>query len=74
MKTLADLKMGESGVVKRINAEPTVKRNVMSNGMIKGSTVTLTGKAPFGDPLVFTVNSTKISLRKAEAEEILLEE
>ena len=72
MKTLADLKMGESGVVKRINTEPTVKRNVMMNGMIKGSTVTLTGQSPFGDPLVYTVNSTKISLRKVEAEQILL--
>ena len=74
MKTLADLKMGQSGKIRKFMTDPVVKRNCMTQGMIKGSSVMLTGKAPFGDPLVFTVNSSKISLRKDEAALILLED
>ena len=72
MRTLADLKLGESGTVKKFNSDPIVKRNCMMQGMIKGSQVTYSAKNPFGDPRVYTVNSTKISLRIAEAETILL--
>ena len=74
MKTLADLAIGEKGIVKKIGCEPSVKRNVMTNGMIRGSEVTLTSMAPLGDPLVFLVISTKLSLRAEDAANITIED
>ncbi|MBO5713040.1 MAG: ferrous iron transport protein A [Clostridia bacterium] len=70
MKTINNLKIGESGVVKKLYGEGAVKRRIMDMGITKGAIVTVIKVAPFGDPIELTVRGYELSIRKEEAEKI----
>ena len=74
MKTLKDLKVGETAVVKRLHGEGTVKRRIMDMGLTKGVAVHLRKVAPLGDPMELTVRNYELSIRKADAEMVEVEE
>ena len=72
MKTLKDVKVGENAVVKRLHGEGPVKRRIMDMGITKGVEVYVRKVAPLGDPIEVTVRGYELSLRKSEAESILV--
>jgi ferrous iron transport protein A len=74
MKTLRDLKVGEAAKVKRIHGEGALKRRIMDMGITKGTEVYVRKVAPLGDPVEITVRSYELSIRKADAELIEVEE
>lgn len=74
MKTLKDLKVGETAVVKRLHGEGSVKRRIMDMGLTKGVAVHLRKVAPLGDPMELTVRNYELSIRKADAEMVEVEE
>ena len=74
MKTLKDLKVGETAVVKRLHGEGPVKRRIMDMGLTKGVAVHLRKVAPLGDPMELTVRNYEVSIRKADAEMVEVEE
>ena len=74
MKTLKDLKVGETAVVKRLHGEGPVKRRIMDMGLTKGVAVHLRKVAPLGDPMELTVRNYELSVRKADAEMVEVEE
>lgn len=74
MKTLRDVKIGESATVKRLHGEGATKRRIMDMGITKGSDIKVRKLAPLGDPLELTVRGYELSLRKADAEMIEVEE
>jgi len=51
----------------------TVKRRLMDMGIIPGLEVSVEGKAPLGDPIEVLVRGYRLTLRKSEAENILVE-
>ena len=71
-KTLRDVRIGESGVVRRLNGEGALKRHIMDMGITKGTNVYVRKVAPLGDPIEVTVRGYELSLRKSEAESILI--
>ncbi len=71
-KTLRDVRIGESGVVCRLNGEGALKRHIMDMGITKGTNVYVRKVAPLGDPIEVTVRGYELSLRKSEAESILI--
>ena len=73
MKTLKDIKIGETAVVKRLNGEGAVKRRIMDMGLTKGVEVYVRKVAPLGDPVEVTVRGYELSLRKADAEMVEVE-
>lgn len=73
MKTLRDVKVGESATVKRLHGEGATKRRIMDMGITKGVGVTVRKLAPLGDPIELTVRGYELSLRKADAEMIEVE-
>ena len=73
MKTLKDVAVGENAIVKRLNGEGALKRRIMDMGVTKGVEVFVRKVAPLGDPIEVTVRGYELSLRKAEAENILVE-
>ena len=73
MKTLKDIKIGETAVVKRLNGEGAVKRRIMDMGITKGTSVYVRKVAPLGDPIEVTVRGYELSLRKADASSIIVE-
>ena len=68
MKTLKDVKIGETAVVERLHGEGALKRRIMDMGLTKGATVYVRKVAPLGDPLELTVRGYELSVRKADAE------
>ena len=73
MKTLKDVAAGDSAIVKRLSGEGALKRRIMDMGVTKGVEIFVRKVAPFGDPIEVTVRGYELSLRKAEAENILVE-
>lgn len=70
MKTLRDVKVGESVEVVKLHGEGTIKRRIMDMGITKGAQIILTKVAPLGDPIEMTVRNYHLSLRKSDAEKI----
>lgn len=73
MKTLRDIKVGETARVVKLHGEGAVKRRIMDMGLTKGTEVYVRKVAPLGDPIELTVRSYELSIRKADAEMIEVE-
>ena len=73
MATLRTAKIGDTVKVKKINGEGAVKRRIMDMGITKGVEVYVRKVAPLGDPVEVTVRGYELSLRKADAEMIVVE-
>ena len=73
MKTLKDVKVGETAIVSRLTGEGAVKRRIMDMGVTKGTKVTVRKVAPLGDPIEVTVRGYELSIRKADAQMIMVD-
>lgn len=73
MKTLRDVKVGETVKVTKLTGEGPVKRRIMDMGITKGVEIFVRKVAPLGDPVEVTVRGYELSLRKADAEMIQVE-
>ena len=72
MKTLREVKIGETVKVVKLHGEGPVKRRIMDMGITKGVEVYVRKVAPLGDPMEVTVRY-ELSLRKADTEMIEVE-
>lgn len=73
MKTLKDVKVGQTARVVKLHGEGAVKRRIMDMGITKGVEVFIRKVAPLGDPMELAVRGYELSLRKADAEMIEIE-
>lgn len=73
MKTLKDVKIGETTRVVRIHGEGALKRRIMDMGITRGVEIYIRKVAPLGDPIEITVRDYELSLRKADAKLIEVE-
>ena len=73
MKTLKDVRVGETAVVKRLHGEGPVRRRIMDMGITKGVQLQARKVAPLGDPMELNLRNYELSLRKADAEMIEVE-
>jgi ferrous iron transport protein A len=74
MLTLRDIEIGKSCKVVKLHGEGAIKRRIMDMGLTKGVVVKIVKVAPLGDPIEMTVRGYELSLRKADAELIEVEE
>ena len=73
MKTLKQAKVGETVKVVKLTGQGAVKRRIMDMGITKGVEIYVSKVAPLGDPVEVTVRGYELSLRKADAEMIVVE-
>ena len=73
MKTLREVKVGETATVVRLHGEGATKRRIMDMGLTKGTEVYIRKVAPLGDPVEITIRGYELSIRKADAELIEIE-
>ena len=71
--TLKQAKVGETVTVQRLQGEGPVKRRIMDMGITKGASIFVRKVAPLGDPIEVTVRGYELSLRKDDAELILVD-
>ncbi len=70
MRTLKDVKVGESATVVRLHGKGTTKRRIMDMGLTRGVEVHVRKVAPLGDPMELNLRGYELSVRKADAEMI----
>ena len=71
--SLKGIKPGETVKVTKLLGEGALKKRIMDMGITKGCVVTVRKVAPLGDPIEINVRGYELSLRKSEAENILVE-
>lgn len=70
---LSELRPGEKAVIRLVRtSSPHIKQRLMELGMTRGSSVELIRVAPMGDPLEVKIKGYRLSLRKVEAEAIVV--
>ncbi|MDO5790760.1 MAG: ferrous iron transport protein A [Eggerthellaceae bacterium] len=73
VKTLREVKSGETVTVVKLNGEGAVKRRIMDMGITKGCSVYIRKVAPLGDPVEVTVRGYELSVRKEDAQMVEVE-
>ena len=73
MKTLRQVRIGDTVKVVRLHGEGAIKRRIMDMGITKGVDVYVRKVAPLGDPIEVTVRGYELSIRKADADMIEVE-
>ena len=68
MKTLHDVKVGETVQVVKLHGEGALRRRIMDMGITRGTSVFVRKVAPLGDPVEITVRGYELSIRKGDAE------
>ena len=73
MKTLREVKVGETAKVVKLHGEGAVKRRIMDMGITKGVEIYVRKVAPLGDPMELNIRGYELSVRKGDAEMIEVE-
>ena len=73
IKKLSNLKKGEKGIIKRIEGDREIKLRLLSMGLIPDEFIMVEKVAPLGDPIDIYIKGYHLSLRKKEAELIIIE-
>lgn len=73
MKTLKEVKVGDTVKVVKLHGEGAVKRRIMDMGITKGVEMSIRKVAPLGDPIEVTVRGYELSIRKADADMVEVE-
>lgn len=73
MKTLRDVKIGDTVRIVKLHGEGAVRRRIMDMGLTRGTEVYVRKVAPLGDPVELNVRGYELSLRKADTEMIEVE-
>lgn len=73
--SLADLSIGQGGIVVGITGESgnDVGRRLSDLGFLAGTHVLAVRRAPLGEPTIYELRGYQMSLRRAEAQRILVE-
>lgn len=71
--TLKDVKIGKTVKVLKVEGEGAVRRRIMDMGITKNVEIFVRKAAPLGDPIELTVRGYELSLRKADAQMVIVE-
>ncbi len=74
MKSLRDAKVGENLRVAKIEGDGPTKRRIMDMGITKKTELFVRKVAPLGDPVQINLRGYELTIRKHDAENILVEE
>ncbi len=72
MRSAADLKPGESGIISRFT-DNIISLKLMEMGCLPGSVIKMKFTAPLGDPVSYDVAGYNLTMRRLEASSIILE-
>jgi ferrous iron transport protein A len=69
---LSTLQAGSHAVIVSIQIPPESRGRLLEMGVLAGTRIELVRRAPLGDPLEIKVRGYNLSLRKHEADQILV--
>lgn len=71
-RKLSTLRAGEKALITKIIGSGETVRRLMDLGVTRGSHVQVIRIAPMGDPMEISIGSMRLSLRRAEAEKVIV--
>ncbi|MBQ7760926.1 MAG: ferrous iron transport protein A [Clostridia bacterium] len=71
--TLKEAKVGQTVKVTKIQGEGAIRRRIMDMGITRGVEIYVRKVAPLGDPIELTVRGYELSIRKQDAEMVVVE-
>ncbi|MBP5342339.1 ferrous iron transport protein A [bacterium] len=72
-KNLSEFKIGEKGIIRKVDALGKIKRRLFDMGITPGATIMLKKVSPLGDPIEVTIRGYELSLRRDEASSVIVE-
>ena len=69
---LIELKIGESGFIKKIETENCMHKRLLDFGLTKDAKITCLLSAPSGDPREYLIRGTVIGLRNQDAKNVFI--
>lgn len=72
-KKLSEFSIGEKGIIAKVEGEGRIRRRLFDMGVTPSAEIFLRKKAPLGDPLEITIRGYELTLRKQEADLIIME-
>lgn len=73
MPNLSQLTLGTKGKIVKVEGKDAIHRRLMDMGVVSGTEFEVEKKAPLGDPIEIKIMGYHLSLRKYEAETIIVE-
>ncbi|MDY4849218.1 MAG: ferrous iron transport protein A [Bacilli bacterium] len=73
IKKLDHFKIGEKGIIVKVDGEGRVRRRLFDMGVTPNADVMMIKKAPLGDPIEIKIRGYLLTLRKEEAALVSLE-
>jgi ferrous iron transport protein A len=70
---LSDLALGSSAIIRGFPKAGAAFLRLREMGLLPGTTITLIRAAPLGDPLEIKLRGYHLTIRKSEAEQVLVE-
>lgn len=74
MKTLDQLPRGGTARILAIDGDDAIATRLMEMGLIEGEPIENLGAAPLGDPIEYSVQGYRLSLRQSEARRVQISE
>lgn len=71
--SLEHLKPNEKGTVISIGGKGAIRRRLIDMGITPGADVIMRKTAPFGDPIEINIRGYELSIRKSEAEQVIID-
>jgi ferrous iron transport protein A len=71
--TLRTLASGQTATITAVTATGELGRRIREMGIIPGTSVTISGRAPLNDPVALRIGGNTIALRNNEADCIFIE-
>ncbi|MDE6029877.1 MAG: ferrous iron transport protein A [Clostridiales bacterium] len=72
-KKLSEFNIGDEGIVKSVSGEGRIRRRLFDMGITPTAKIVMRKLAPLGDPMEVTVRGYELTLRKTEAECVVME-
>lgn len=72
-KRLSEFSIGETGVIRLVGGDGKIRRRLFDMGVTPGAEVYLRKRAPLGDPIEITLRGYELTLRKSEADVVMME-
>ena len=72
-KKLSEFSIGDAGVVKSVGGEGKIRRRLFDMGITPNASIVMRKLAPLGDPMEVTVRGYELTLRKTEADCVIME-
>lgn len=72
-KTLNEVEVGEVGTIVRVAGTGIIRRRLFDMGITPGAQFSFRKKAPLGDQIEITIRGYELTLRKVEAQNVVVE-